>query len=39
MTTKMDGLKICSKCIYDERTPSITFDENNVCNIVKWLMV
>ncbi len=25
-------LKICSKCIYDERVPSITFDEEGVCN-------
>ena len=24
--------KICTRCIYDERTPSITFDENGVCN-------
>lgn len=25
-------MKICSKCIYDERVPYITFDENGVCN-------
>lgn len=24
--------KICSRCIYDERTPAITFDENGICN-------
>lgn len=23
---------ICSRCIYDERVPSISFDENGVCN-------
>jgi N-acetyl sugar amidotransferase len=26
------NLKVCSKCIYDERVPSISFDENGVCN-------
>lgn len=25
------NLKVCSKCIYDERVPYITFDENGVC--------
>ena len=25
-------LKICSRCIYDERVPSIHFDEQQVCN-------
>jgi N-acetyl sugar amidotransferase len=25
-------LKVCSKCIYDERVASITFDKNGVCN-------
>jgi len=25
-------MKVCSRCIYDERTPGITFDENGVCN-------
>lgn len=25
-------MNICSRCIYDERVPSITFDENGVCN-------
>ena len=24
--------KICSRCIYDDRTPAITFDEEGVCN-------
>ena len=26
------SLKVCSRCIYDERVASITFDENGVCN-------
>lgn len=25
-------MKVCSRCIYDERVPSISFDENGVCN-------
>ena len=25
-------MKICSKCIYDERTPGISFNASNVCN-------
>ena len=25
-------VKICSKCIYDERVSYISFDENGVCN-------
>jgi N-acetyl sugar amidotransferase len=25
-------VKICSRCIYDERVPSISFDESGVCN-------
>ena len=28
----MNNLKICSKCIYDERVPSISFDDEGVCN-------
>jgi hypothetical protein len=24
--------QICSRCIYDERVASISFDENGVCN-------
>lgn len=26
------NLKVCTKCIYDERVSYITFDENGVCN-------
>jgi N-acetyl sugar amidotransferase len=26
------NIKICSRCIYDERVPSISFDEKGVCN-------
>ena len=26
------GLKICSRCIYDERVEQITFDDEGVCN-------
>ncbi len=28
----MLSLKICSRCIYDERTPSISFNKEGVCN-------
>ena len=28
----MKKLKICSKCIYDETVPSISFDDKGVCN-------
>lgn len=28
-------MKICSRCIYDERTPAIIFDEKGVCNYCK----
>jgi N-acetyl sugar amidotransferase len=28
-------MKTCSKCIYDETVPGITFDENGVCNYCK----
>lgn len=28
-------VKICSRCIYDENTPQIEFDENGVCNYCK----
>lgn len=32
MSKKLNtNLKVCSKCIYDERVPYITFDENGVC--------
>jgi N-acetyl sugar amidotransferase len=27
-----NNLKICSRCIYDERTPSISFNEFGICN-------
>ena len=27
--------KICTKCIYDDRTPAITFDDNGICNYCK----
>jgi len=30
-----NDMKICSRCIYDERTPAITFDEEGVCNYCK----
>src|ERR1035437_4837103 len=26
------GMQICTRCIYDETVPSITFDENGICN-------
>lgn len=29
--------KICSKCIYDNSVPSITFDEQGVCNYCKMV--
>ena len=35
MLTVQKGLKICSRCIYDERVPRISFDENGVCNYCK----
>jgi N-acetyl sugar amidotransferase len=32
MSEKLNtNLKVCSKCIYDERVPYIAFDENGVC--------
>jgi len=35
-TTKIESsYKICSKCIYDERVPSISFDHLGVCNYCK----
>lgn len=30
-------MTICSRCIYDERVPSITFDEHGVCNYCKMI--
>ncbi len=37
MDSLKTDLKVCSKCIYDERVPSITFDENGVCNYCQQL--
>ncbi|OGV45658.1 MAG: hypothetical protein A2017_19950 [Lentisphaerae bacterium GWF2_44_16] len=31
----MSKMKICSKCVMDESVPSISFDENGVCNYCK----
>lgn len=31
------GSKICSKCIYDETVPKISFDNNGVCNYCKMI--
>lgn len=28
----IDGKRICTRCIYDESVPAITFDEDGVCN-------
>lgn len=33
----MNNLKICSRCIYDERTPAITFDDHGVCNYCRMV--
>ncbi|PZV79108.1 N-acetyl sugar amidotransferase [Algoriphagus aquaeductus] len=30
-------MKICTRCIYDDRTPSISFDEEGVCNYCKQI--
>lgn len=32
-------VKICSRCIYDERVPNIVFDEKGVCNYCKQIDV
>jgi len=37
MTNKSESLKICNRCIYDETTPAISFDENGVCNYCKMV--
>lgn len=29
------SLKVCTRCIYDERVPRITFDDKGVCNYCK----
>jgi len=31
----LNSIKICSRCIYDERVPRISFDEEGVCNYCK----
>lgn len=31
------GLKVCSRCIYDERVAAITFDERGVCNYCRQI--
>src|SRR5579862_7651231 len=31
------GLRICSRCIYDERTASISFDADGVCNYCRQI--
>lgn len=33
----MAEMKICSRCIYDERVPNIVFDEQGVCNYCKTM--
>jgi N-acetyl sugar amidotransferase len=38
VTTHFEGkYKICTRCIYDERTPAISFDEAGVCNYCKMI--
>lgn len=32
MKDKLEGHKICTRCIYDDSTPAIKFDKNGVCN-------
>lgn len=32
MNKDTSKLRICSRCIYDDTTPEISFDENGVCN-------
>ena len=32
-------VKICSRCIYDERVSSIIFDEKGECNYCKQVMI
>jgi N-acetyl sugar amidotransferase len=34
---KKMGLKICSRCIYDETVPGISFDEKGECNYCKMI--
>ena len=35
MSNSSTLLQVCARCIYDERTPRITFDANGVCNYCK----
>lgn len=35
MITDPNQLRICSRCIYDETIPGISFDENGMCNYCK----
>lgn len=32
MTMNYNDLQICSRCIYDDRTPAISFNQDGVCN-------
>ena len=34
---KINGRQVCSRCIYDESVPSITFDEEGVCNYCRMV--
>ena len=29
---RVNGRQICTRCIYDESIPSISFDEKGICN-------
>lgn len=33
----LSGLKVCSRCIYDETVPGIVFDDEGVCNYCRML--
>lgn len=33
----MDNKQICSRCIYDETVPNISFDGNGICNYCKMM--
>lgn len=37
ITTHIGDHRICSRCIYDDRTPAISFDENGVCSYCKMI--
>lgn len=37
MKISESNLKICSRCIYDERVSQISFDDNGVCNYCKQI--